>query len=90
MQRTFYDLGKVNYWGPQSKGKVDFQFDEKRKIAPAQMADWEAKADKARKMKERKAAAAAAKACGGSTEQLPENAPIVQERMAKRENIPAE
>jgi hypothetical protein len=26
-QRTFYDLGKVNYWGPQSKKKVDFNFD---------------------------------------------------------------
>jgi len=26
--RTFYDLGRVNYWGPQSKKGVDFQFDE--------------------------------------------------------------
>jgi hypothetical protein len=26
-QRTFYDLGKVGYWGPQSK-KVDFHFDD--------------------------------------------------------------
>ena len=41
-QRTFYDLGKVNYWGPQSKKSVDFQFDRSRKIAPAQMDDWEA------------------------------------------------
>ncbi|MBQ0943394.1 magnesium-protoporphyrin IX monomethyl ester anaerobic oxidative cyclase [Ideonella sp. 4Y16] len=25
-QRSFYDLGRVGYWGPQSKGKVDFGF----------------------------------------------------------------
>jgi anaerobic magnesium-protoporphyrin IX monomethyl ester cyclase len=25
-QRTFYDLGRVGYWGPQSKKKVDFGF----------------------------------------------------------------
>ncbi len=30
-QRTFYDLGRVNYWGPQSKKKVDFHFDATRK-----------------------------------------------------------
>ena len=26
-ERKFYDLGKVGYWGPQSKKKVDFHFD---------------------------------------------------------------
>jgi anaerobic magnesium-protoporphyrin IX monomethyl ester cyclase len=25
-QRTFYDLGRVGYWGPQTKKKVDFGF----------------------------------------------------------------
>jgi anaerobic magnesium-protoporphyrin IX monomethyl ester cyclase len=40
-QRSFYDLGKNNYWGPQSKDKVDFHFDTSRKIAPAQLEDWE-------------------------------------------------
>ncbi|MFO7855755.1 MAG: magnesium-protoporphyrin IX monomethyl ester anaerobic oxidative cyclase [Paracoccaceae bacterium] len=54
--RTFYDLGKVGYWGPQSKGKLDFHFDETREIAPAQMADWEASADRARKARERREA----------------------------------
>ncbi|HSO80402.1 MAG TPA: magnesium-protoporphyrin IX monomethyl ester anaerobic oxidative cyclase, partial [Chromatiaceae bacterium] len=29
-QRKFYDLGKVNYWGPQYKKKVDFHFDTSR------------------------------------------------------------
>ncbi|MEO1776137.1 MAG: magnesium-protoporphyrin IX monomethyl ester anaerobic oxidative cyclase [Pseudomonadota bacterium] len=55
-QRTFYDLGKVGYWGPQSKESVDFHFDDRRQIAPAQMADWEAMADRKRKAEERKAA----------------------------------
>ncbi|RBI68301.1 magnesium-protoporphyrin IX monomethyl ester anaerobic oxidative cyclase [Roseovarius sp. TE539] len=54
--RTFYDLGKVGYWGPQSKEKVDFHFDETRGIAEAQMADWEAMADRKHKAAERKAA----------------------------------
>jgi anaerobic magnesium-protoporphyrin IX monomethyl ester cyclase len=83
VQRTFYDLGKVGYWGPQTKETVHFDFDETRTIAPAQMADWEAAADRARKHKERQAALRAqgkdraherneakAIACGGSTAQL--------------------
>ena len=87
MQRTFYDLGKVNYWGPQSKGKVDFHFDETRTIAPAQMADWEAKADKVKKMKERKAVAAAAKACGGGTEPMADD--FEPAATPERERLPA-
>ncbi len=66
-QRTFYDLGKHNYWGPQSKEKVDFQFDISRKIAPAQLDDWQAVADRASQIRARKAAAAAS-ACGGTGE----------------------
>jgi anaerobic magnesium-protoporphyrin IX monomethyl ester cyclase len=54
--RTFYDLGKVGYWGPQTKGSVDFGFDGTRHLAEAQMADWEAAADRAAKAKERRAA----------------------------------
>ena len=85
VQRTFYDLGKVGYWGPQTKETVHFDFDETRTIAPAQMADWEAAADRAPKHKERQAALRAqgkdralerneakAMACGGSTAQLDE------------------
>ena len=56
MGRTFYDLGKAGYWGPQTKGKVDFHFDETRTIAEAQMADWDATADKAARARERQAA----------------------------------
>lgn len=87
--RTFYDLGKVGYTGPQSKGKVDFHFDETRKIAPAQIADWEAAADKAAKAKERREALrdqgkerareremAKVMACGGGDEQMVEDEPF--------------
>ena len=33
-QRTFYDLGRVGYWGPQSKKNVDFHFDASRATPP--------------------------------------------------------
>jgi anaerobic magnesium-protoporphyrin IX monomethyl ester cyclase len=88
--RTFYDLGKAGYWGPQTKGQVDFHFDETRTIAEAQMADWEATAERSRKHKERQEAVRAqmkerAKdrsgvpdlgpmACGGGREQMQEPA----------------
>lgn len=56
VQRSFYDLGKAGYWGPQTKKSVDFQFDESRTLAPAQVADWEAAADRAARAKERREA----------------------------------
>jgi anaerobic magnesium-protoporphyrin IX monomethyl ester cyclase len=68
-QRKFYDLGKVHYWGPQSRKKVDFHFDTTRQIAQAQMEDWQAAADRSRKAKTR---LAAVKACGGGDQQLPD------------------
>jgi anaerobic magnesium-protoporphyrin IX monomethyl ester cyclase len=82
VQRTFYDLGKVGYWGPQTKGKVDFQFDETRQIAPAQMEDWAAMHDRKIKAAERKAAVKAqlkseretVLACGGGDLQMPDDA----------------
>ncbi len=70
-QRTFYDLGKVNYWGPQSKKGVDFHFDESRRMAPAQLDDWEAAADRA--ARGRSARAAEVRACGGGDAQLPDS-----------------
>ena len=60
-QRTFYDLGKVGYWGPQTRKTVDFHFDTTRQIAPAQTADWAASADKSRKARP---AAVTVTACG--------------------------
>lgn len=86
--RTFYDLGKAGYWGPQTKKKVDFHFDGSRKIADAQMADWEASADRAAKAAERREAVKAqmaeraeerkafrlpeVAACGGGKQQMDE------------------
>lgn len=72
-ERKFYDLGKHNYWGPQSKEKVDFGFDMSRKIAPAQMADWQAASDRASQLRARKAGEAEeartpVMACGGGPE----------------------
>ncbi|PWK60967.1 magnesium-protoporphyrin IX monomethyl ester anaerobic oxidative cyclase [Roseicyclus mahoneyensis] len=94
--RKFYDLGKVDYWGPQSKGKLNFNFDRTRTIAPAQMEDWQSKQDIAAQKRaaklsrtgdfvlpngaQVKADAGAVKACGGGTQQMREEAG----------NIPAE
>ncbi len=79
-ERTFYDLGRVGYWGPQTSKTVDFKFDRSRTLvaraapAPAN-ATWTTihgkKLDRFRKLR----AAAAAKACGGGTEQLAEDDP---------------
>jgi anaerobic magnesium-protoporphyrin IX monomethyl ester cyclase len=73
-ERKFYDLGKHNYWGPQSKAKVDFGFDRSRKIAHAQMQDWQAASDRASQLRARKASEMAL-ACGGGSEQMSMDAP---------------
>ena len=86
-QRTFYDLGKAGYWGPQSKKKVDFHFDETRTIARAQLDDWQSLQDRAAQARARKQAAqlddfdmlatdaaepGVVKACGGGDQQMSE------------------
>ncbi|MEL6792522.1 MAG: magnesium-protoporphyrin IX monomethyl ester anaerobic oxidative cyclase [Pseudomonadota bacterium] len=69
--RTFYDLGKNNYWGPQSKKGVNFNFDRTRHIAPAQLDDWESAADRAAQARARREAAqTSVKACGGGERQM--------------------
>jgi anaerobic magnesium-protoporphyrin IX monomethyl ester cyclase len=85
-ERTFYDLGKVGYWGPQSKKKVNFNFDESRKMAPAQLADWQAAADRAAALRAKRAAGRtgdevavpleSVKACGGGSQQLEDLEPV--------------
>jgi anaerobic magnesium-protoporphyrin IX monomethyl ester cyclase len=55
-ERTFYDLGRVGYWGPQSKKAVDFKFDASRRRAEAAGVAWQA-------TQQRKAPAAASMAC---------------------------
>ncbi len=68
-QRTFYDLGKVGYWGPQSKAKVDFHFDGGRRRADPTQVEWTTVHNR-RSVGERPPQAAMA--CGGGTEQLVE------------------
>jgi len=65
-QRTFYDLGKVNYWGPQSKKRVDFHFDTSRGRVAEGGTDWKAK--HSRKIKGD--VQAQIMACGGGGDQL--------------------
>jgi anaerobic magnesium-protoporphyrin IX monomethyl ester cyclase len=87
-QRTFYDLGRVGYWGPQTKKTVDFGFDAARQSAPPEReaiaeadAAWVTMHGPKIEMKRRKgeelAAAALAKmaasACGGGKDQLDES-----------------
>jgi anaerobic magnesium-protoporphyrin IX monomethyl ester cyclase len=78
--RTFYDLGRVGYWGPQSKKKVDFGFDvgmrharpDAEAIARAD-ANWVTMHGPKIEHKRRKGeeiAAQAVSACGGGKDQL--------------------
>ncbi|MEL7707697.1 magnesium-protoporphyrin IX monomethyl ester anaerobic oxidative cyclase [Citromicrobium bathyomarinum] len=46
-KRSFYDLGKAGYWGPQTRKKVDWHFDESRKAAADAATDWQSSADRA-------------------------------------------
>ena len=68
-KRQFYDLGKVGYWGPQTKKTVDFHFDRTRTLAAPQNADWVAASDKTRKATAM-SSTPSIMACGGGTEQM--------------------
>ncbi len=67
-ERKFYDLGRVNYWGPQSRARVDFGFDSSRKRADTSGMEW--KTSHNRKISGPRQAEIMA--CGGGTEQLEE------------------
>ena len=71
-QRKFYDLGKVNYWGPQSRKRVDFRFDRSRHIARAQLDDWESSRERADRKRSQRDSGLTVKVCGGGDEQLSE------------------
>ena len=78
-QRTFYDLGRVGYWGPQSKKNVDFSFDTTR-VFERPSAESAAQSDESWvtmhgpkiEHKRRQGEINAALACGGGTDQLSE------------------
>jgi anaerobic magnesium-protoporphyrin IX monomethyl ester cyclase len=53
-KRTFYDLGKAGYWGPQTAKSVEFHFDESRLAAAGAATDWETAADRAALAQERR------------------------------------
>ena len=89
VQRSFYDLGKHGYFKPVKRDNLEFGFDQTRTIAEAQMADWEASADKVARAAERRAAVKAQMkeraversvpdlgpmACGGGHQQMQEPA----------------
>ncbi|MGF1561243.1 MAG: magnesium-protoporphyrin IX monomethyl ester anaerobic oxidative cyclase [Geminicoccaceae bacterium] len=80
-ERTFYDLGRVGYWGPQSKKNVDFHFDESRTLSEAQIEDWKkAPARKRPIIKHKQPSGTGLEpvmACGGGKQQLAENEPLV-------------
>ena len=78
-QRTFYDLGRVGYWGPQSKKKVDFAFDTTRQFerpSPEAVAEadagWVTMHGPKIEHRRRQGELNAAMACGGGQEQLSE------------------
>jgi len=93
-ERKFYDLGRVGYWGPQTKKTVNFSFDKERRI-DAQTADELSRVDdgwvtmhgpkiemRRRKGDDNFELAKAAMACGGGTEQLTEEQQAATEARA--------
>ncbi len=65
-ERKFYDLGRVNYWGPQSRKTVDFHFDATRTRPDPGKVVWQT----AHNRKASGARNAQAMACGGGKEQM--------------------
>jgi anaerobic magnesium-protoporphyrin IX monomethyl ester cyclase len=95
-QRTFYDLGRVGYWGPQTKKKVDFGFDSTRQfIRPSPEAIAEADAGWVTmhgpkiEHKRRQGELNAAMACGGGKDQLDEEVDVDAILAAQAATLPA-
>ncbi|MBK5915533.1 magnesium-protoporphyrin IX monomethyl ester anaerobic oxidative cyclase [Rhodocyclus purpureus] len=89
-ERKFYSLGKHNYWGPQAKGKINFGFDESRKLVKQdakieqQVIQWKTAPPRKRSAATNEAiktadananAMAGFKACGGGDQQMEDVAP---------------
>ncbi len=67
-ERKFYDLGRVNYWGPQTKNKVDFGFDMSRQRADMTRVEWQTSHNRRIGGSQQ----AEIMACGGGHQQLDE------------------
>jgi anaerobic magnesium-protoporphyrin IX monomethyl ester cyclase len=75
-ERKFYDLGRVNYWGPQSIRNVDFHFDESRRLTSKQVIEFQNEPGGKRARKG--LTSAEIKVCGGGDQQFDEaDAPVV-------------
>jgi anaerobic magnesium-protoporphyrin IX monomethyl ester cyclase len=81
-ERKFYDLGRVNYWGPQSTKKVDFGFDASRSLSEAQIAEFK-NAQRGRKAAPAEAAAHVT-ACGGGPRGSADDKVAAQAEEARR------
>ena len=71
-ERKFYDLGKVDYWGPQSRKKVDFHFDKTRTRPDPDKVEWQTTHNRKPKPAQ---SPEQLMACGGSHEQMEDDAP---------------
>jgi anaerobic magnesium-protoporphyrin IX monomethyl ester cyclase len=65
-ERKFYDLGRVEYWGPQSRKGVNFKFDRTRGRPETSTVVWSPKHDRTMKGEQQ----AKIMACGGGEQQL--------------------
>ena len=74
-ERKFYDLGKVDYWGPQSRKTVDFHFDTTKTRAATEDAEWRTMHDR----KSKPVLPAQAMACGGGQQQMVDDQQMADE-----------
>ncbi len=71
--RRFYDLGKHNYWGPQLKKLIRFDYDKtKSKIVEPDHNAWKQAPAAKRPATQPSGVTASAKACGGGDQQMDE------------------
>ncbi|MEM9303170.1 MAG: magnesium-protoporphyrin IX monomethyl ester anaerobic oxidative cyclase [Pseudomonadota bacterium] len=87
-ERTFYDLGRVKYAGPQTKKNVDFGFDEERTFSREDVDQWKKATLRKRKLtaKQAQGESASPMACGGGKEQL-EDAIELPVKVVKRDAV---
>ncbi|MEJ1159110.1 magnesium-protoporphyrin IX monomethyl ester anaerobic oxidative cyclase [Prosthecomicrobium sp. N25] len=80
-ERKFYDLGKVDYWGPQSRKKVHFDFDRSRQRAEDTEVEWQTTHNRKPRVSVSAGNAAAPMACGGGKDQMTEDMEAVADAL---------